>query len=32
VLGPTRMEYGRIMAVLDFMHRHLGGILKKFNL
>lgn len=32
VLGPTRMEYGKIMAVLEFMHRHLGEILKKYKL
>jgi heat-inducible transcriptional repressor len=31
VLGPTRMEYGKIMAVLEFMHRHLGETLKKFK-
>jgi len=30
VLGPTRMEYGRTMAVVDFMHRHLGDMLKKY--
>ncbi|MDR3565212.1 MAG: heat-inducible transcriptional repressor HrcA [Negativicutes bacterium] len=32
VLGPTRMEYGKIMAVLEFMHGHLGEILKKYKL
>lgn len=32
VLGPTRMEYGKIMAVLEFMHRHLGDLLKKYKL
>lgn len=32
VLGPTRMEYGKIMAVLEFMHRHLGEMLKKYKL
>jgi len=32
VLGPTRMEYGKIMAVLEFMHRHLGETLKKYKL
>jgi heat-inducible transcriptional repressor len=31
VLGPTRMEYGKIMGVLEFMHRHLGETLKKFK-
>jgi heat-inducible transcriptional repressor len=32
VLGPTRMEYGKTMAVLEFMHRHLGEMLKKYKL
>ncbi|MBP2653875.1 MAG: hrcA [Firmicutes bacterium] len=32
VLGPTRMEYGKIITVLEFMHRHLGEILKKYKL
>jgi heat-inducible transcriptional repressor len=32
VLGPTRMEYGKIMGVLEFMHRHLGDILQKYKL
>lgn len=31
VLGPTRMEYGKVMAVLDFMHKHLGEIIKRYN-
>lgn len=31
VLGPTRIEYGKVMSVLDFMHRHLGDILKKYG-
>lgn len=31
ILGPTRMEYARIMAVLDFMHSHLGEIMKKYQ-
>lgn len=31
ILGPTRMEYARIMSVLDFMHSHLGNILKKYQ-
>lgn len=30
ILGPTRMEYARIMSVLEFMHSHLGEILKKY--
>lgn len=29
ILGPTRMEYARTMAVLEFMHNHLGNILKR---
>ena len=32
VLGPTRMEYGKIMSVLEFMHRHMGEMLKKYKL
>ncbi len=32
ILGPTRMEYGKIMAVLEFMHEHLGEILKKYRI
>ncbi|MCE5287009.1 MAG: heat-inducible transcriptional repressor HrcA [Pelosinus sp.] len=32
VLGPTRMEYGKIMTVLEFMHSHLGEVLKKYKL
>lgn len=31
VLGPTRMDYGKVMAVLEFMHGHLGEILKKYK-
>lgn len=31
ILGPTRMEYARIMSVLNFMHDHLGEILKKYQ-
>lgn len=31
VLGPTRMEYGKIVAVLEFMHSHLGGFLKQYK-
>ncbi len=31
VLGPTRMEYGRIMALLRFMHTHLGNLLKGYK-
>ncbi|VBB06101.1 heat-inducible transcription repressor hrca c-terminal [Lucifera butyrica] len=32
ILGPTRMEYGKIMAVLEFMHSQLEEILQKFKL
>lgn len=32
VLGPTRMEYGKIMTVLEFMHRHLGEMIKKYKI
>lgn len=31
VLGPTRMEYGRIIALLEFMHSHLGEVLRKYK-
>lgn len=31
VLGPTRMDYGKIMAILEFMHGHLGEMLKKYK-
>lgn len=30
VLGPTRMEYGKIITLLEFMHGNLGQILKKY--
>lgn len=32
VLGPTRMEYGRVMTLLDFMNEQLGCILAKYKL
>lgn len=32
VLGPTRMEYGKIVSVLEFMHSHLGKVLKKYGI
>ncbi len=32
VLGPTRMEYGKIMTVLEFMQHHLGETLKKYKM
>ena len=31
VLGPTRMEYGKIIGVLNFMQKHLGKVLKKYG-
>lgn len=31
VLGPTRMDYGKVMSVLEFMHNHLGEVLKKYK-
>lgn len=31
ILGPTRMDYGKVMSVLEFMHRHLGEVLKKYK-
>lgn len=31
VLGPTRMDYGKVMSVLEFMHRHLGEVLQKYK-
>lgn len=31
VLGPTRMEYGKVTSVLDFMHKHLAEIIKRYN-
>lgn len=31
VLGPTRMEYSRTMAVIDFMQQHMSQVLKKYQ-
>ena len=31
VLGPTRMEYGRAMTLLDYMNNHLADVIKKFR-
>ncbi len=31
VLGPTRMEYARTMAVIEFMQKHMENILKKYQ-
>lgn len=32
VLGPTRMEYGKVISVLQFMQTHLGCVLKQYGL
>ncbi len=32
ILGPTRMEYGKTMAIFEFMHTHLGELIKKYQL
>lgn len=32
VLGPTRMEYGKIITLLEFMNSNLSKILKKYKL
>lgn len=32
VLGPTRMEYARMISVMEFMTRQLTEVLKKFGL
>lgn len=29
VLGPTRMEYGKVISVMDYLHRYLKTILDK---
>ena len=31
VLGPTRMEYGKAMTLLDYMNSNLTEIIKKFR-
>ena len=28
VLGPTRMEYGKVISVMDYLHKYLQAILK----
>lgn len=30
VLGPTRMEYGKVIALLEFMNKNMARILKRF--
>lgn len=32
VLGPTRMEYGKVITLLRFMNEHLGEVLGKYKL
>lgn len=32
VLGPTRMEYGKVMAVIEFMNQHLSQLLNKYKM
>ena len=32
VLGPTRMEYGKVMSLLEFMHNNLEKILTQYKL
>lgn len=31
VLGPTRMEYGKIITLLEFMHTNLGLMMKRYK-
>lgn len=31
VLGPTRMEYGKVISVMDYLHRYLKTIFEKNN-
>ena len=31
VLGPTRMEYGKAMTLLNYMNGHLADVVKKFR-
>jgi heat-inducible transcriptional repressor len=31
VLGPTRMEYGRAMTLLDYMNNNLAEVIRKFR-
>lgn len=31
VLGPTRMEYGKAMTLLEYMNGHLADVIKKFS-
>ena len=30
VLGPTRMEYQRVVSVMDFMQKHMEGMMKHY--
>lgn len=31
VLGPTRMDYGKIISIMDFVHTHLEEMLKDYK-
>ncbi|WP_346355820.1 heat-inducible transcriptional repressor HrcA [Azotosporobacter soli] len=31
VLGPTRMDYGKIMSIMDYVHTHLEEMLKDYK-
>lgn len=31
ILGPTRMDYGKVISVLEFMQQHLEQVLKKYK-
>ena len=31
VLGPTRMEYGRTMSLLNYMNQNLNEVVKRLN-
>lgn len=31
VLGPTRMEYGKVISVMDYLHKYLKTILDKYK-
>ena len=31
VLGPTRMEYGKAMALLGYLNRHIAALVQPFR-
>ena len=31
ILGPTRMDYGKVISVLEFMQQHLEQVLMKYK-